>query len=447
MKTIRNLSIYILFSILLCIPTACSKDDTPPPEEISENEEDEEQEEEMEGNENTFTLEGTLGTAEFIDASQVDDNYILVNDAASNRVYLMDKKAELLHEWPLNGERLGNDAFLLPNGQLLAMLEAEDPKIEFGGFGGKLQLLDKDGNATWSFEYSSDDYILHHDAEMLPNGNIIVIVWERRTLEEAQTAGSNLETDVFPEGIIEVDPTTDTIVWEWYAWDHLIQQHDDTKNNFGVVADNPQLINLNYVPNEEGDIMHANAIAYDDINDLIYLSANFFSEVWVIDHSTTREEATSHSGGTFNRGGDLVYRFGNPEAYDNPGGERLFYNNHFPNILKGEDEGKLLIFTNGNGFDQSTVYELLLPEILSLTPNANNEPTVTWSFTDPDLFSPKVSGAVPLPNGNRLITEGDFGVWEVTDAGEPVWKFSNPGFYWRAYHYTKDAPEILSLGL
>jgi len=46
-----------------------------------------------------------------------------------------------------------------------------------------------------------------------------------------------------------------------------------------------------------------------------------------------------------------------------------------------------------------------------------------------------------------MITEGDFGVWEVTDTGKVVWKFSGDGFYWRAYHYAKDAPEIQLLGL
>jgi hypothetical protein len=310
-----------------------------------------------------------------------------------------------------------------------------------------VQLLDNDGTIEWNFEYSSDDYILHHDAEMLPNGNVIVMVWERRTMEEAQQAGSNMQTEVFPEAIIEINPLNDEIVWSWYAWDHLIQDHDDSKDNFGDVAANPQLIDLNYVQQEDGDIMHANGIAYDPLNDLIYLSVNFFHEIWVIDHSTSTQEATSNSGGNFGKGGDLIYRFGNPEAYKNSMGERLFYNNHFPNLLKGEDLGKIMVFTNGTHIEQSTVYEFDLPDVLSLAPDTDNEPKVTWSFTHPDLYSGKVSGAVKLPNGNRLIAEGDFGVWEVTDNGEVVWQYSTPGFYWRAYHYEINAPEIVSLGL
>lgn len=387
-----------------------------------------------------------MGTTEIFNSLLMYDGLVLVNDAKNNRAFLMDKNAFLVHEWPIS-TALGNDAFLLPNGKILASLEAEEPKITLGGQGGKVQFLAADGTVEWNFDYSSPEAETHHDAELLPNGNVIVLVWEKKTLEEAANAGSNTTVDVFPEAVIEIDPSTDDIVWEWHAWDHLVQDFDDTKDNYGAISSNPQLIDVNYVTIDNGDIMHANGLAYDPIKDVIYISANFFSEVWVIDHSTTTAEAASHSGGNYGIGGDLIYRFGNPTAYDNTFGERLFYNNHYPNLLEGSDEGSMLIFSNGNGLDQSTAYELQLPDVFSLTANTNNEPEVIWSFTDPDLFSPKVSGVVKLPNGNRMITEGDFGIWEVTDSGEVVWKFNADGFFWRAYHYDNDAPEIISLGL
>lgn len=392
-------------------------------------------------------IEGTLGKVECFYRSKVSDNYILVNNAQTNQAFLMDKNAELIHDFPLNGKRIGNDVFLMDNGKILANLEAADPKIEIGGFGGVLQILTADGTVEWNFEYSSDDYIMHHEAEMLPNGNVIVQVWERKTTEEAQNAGSVLEVDVFPDAIIEINPATNQIVWEWHAWDHLIQDEDDSKENYGVIADSPQKINLNHVLGQEGDIMHANGITYDAINDVIFLSANFYSEVWVIDHSTTTAQAATNTGGNYNKGGDLIYRFGNPLAYNNPNGERLFYNNHFPNLLKGSEAGNILVFSNGQDMGQSTVYELKLPATYSLLANQDNEPEVVWSFTDPDLYSAKVSGAVRLPNGNTMITEGDYGIWEVTTEGEVVWKYSNPGFYWRAYHYDKTSEAITNLNL
>ncbi|MBT8179415.1 MAG: hypothetical protein HKP60_09875 [Eudoraea sp.] len=383
---------------------------------------------------------------EFLNRALVDNNYILINNAASNRVYLINKQGETLYEWPLNSN-IGNDVVWLPDERLLASLEAETPKITFGGQGGKLQFTDKDGNVLWNFDYSSEEAETHHDVELLPNGNVITLVWEKRAADVAENAGSDLGIDVYPEAVIEVNPETNEIVWEWHAWDHLIQDHDDTKENYGNVGEHPELIDLNFVPQEDGDIMHANALTYDAVNDVIYISVNFYHEVWVIDHSTTSEEAAGHTGGNFNKGGDLIYRFGNPEAYRNTAGTRLFYNNHYPNLLQGDDLGKMLIYSNGNGLDQSTVYELRLPSPFSLLPDTDNEPEITWSFTHPDLYAPKVSGAVQLPNGNILITEGDFGLWEVTRDGEVVWKYSAPGFYWRAYHYNKDAPEIMALGL
>ncbi len=393
-----------------------------------------------------------LGVVEVLNADKVDDNYILVNDASANRVYLMNKEARLLHEWTLTNN-IGNDVVLLPNGKLLASLESDDPQIGLGGKGGRLQIVNPDETLEWDFIYSSLEGETHHDAELLPNGNIIVIVWERLATELATQAGFMLEEDIFPESIIEINPSTSEIVWEWSSLDHLIQEFDTTKDNFGQVSEHPELININYTAeigetaDVKGDIMHANAIAFDEINDVILLSVNFYSEVWAIDHSSSTEEAASHTGGNYGKGGDLIYRFGNPEAYQNTEGNRLFHNNHFPNLLKGENQGKLLIFSNGNDIKQSAVLELQLPDIYSLQANSNNEPKVTWSFTDPDLYSGKVSGAVPLPNGNILITEGDFGFWEVTRDKEVVWKCSSEGFFWRGYHHLKSAPEILSLDL
>ncbi|AEM69739.1 hypothetical protein Murru_0689 [Allomuricauda ruestringensis DSM 13258] len=394
---------------------------------------------------NEEVVEGDLGTVTYFNKALAEDHYILVNDAMSNRVYLMDKNGDLVYEWPLGDRKIGNDVVLLEDGTLLAALQAEGPDILFGGFGGKIQIIDKEGNVLWDFTYSNSNHRLHHDVELLPNGNVLGIAWEKMTQEESLANGSKHNTDLYPESILEINPTTDEIVWEWHAKDHLIQDFDDTKLNFGEVAANPQLIDLNYVNAENGNIMHINGLGYDSINDLIFLSVNFYSEVWVLDHSTTTEVAATHSGGSYGRGGDLVYRFGNPSAHGDDDSERIFVNNHYPNLF---EPGKMLIFTNGGDLEQSTVHELALPDALDQksVPNLTN-PEILWSFTDTELYSPKVSGAVRLPNGNTLITEGDYGIWEVTTEGEVVWKFSGDGFFWRSYHYAKDHPGIIALDL
>ncbi len=436
-----KLTILIILSISCVFMLSCEKDDAVVKEEIAVPEEPvlEEEEEEEQGEDDS-----PESPVSFFYPDLVMDHYILINNAASNEVYLINKQGERVFDWSLSNN-IGNDVFLLPDGRLLASLEADDVKMALGGQGGKLQFVAADGTIEWNFDYSSEEAELHHDAELLPNGNVIAMVWEKVPQLDAEEAGSGHGMDIFVEGIIEVNPETNEIVWEWHSMDHLVQDHNPDKQNFGSVAENPNKIDLNYVTHEKGDIMHANGISYDPVNDLIFLSVNFYSEVWVIDHSTTTEEAAGSNGGNFNKGGDLVYRFGNPEAYQNPAGTRLFNNNHFPNLLTGDDSGKMLIFSNG--ISQSTVYELELPTTYDLVQGIDNEPVVSWSFTDPDLYSPKVSGAVPLPNGNVLITEGDFGLWEVTRDGKVVWQYQSPGFYWRAYHYDKDSPEINALGL
>ncbi|MGB5356888.1 MAG: aryl-sulfate sulfotransferase [Eudoraea sp.] len=436
----NRLTLFLTFCGLMIV--GCSNS-----EDVSIKEEESETSITEEESTNTVKDKEPQGEVSFFNSDLVYDGYILVSGATSNRVYLMDKESNLLFDWPLNNTNLGKDATLLPSGKLLAMLEDNNAQIKFGGFGGKIQLLDKEGNIEWEFIYSTQDYVLHHDAEMLPNGNILIQTWERKTVAQASEAGSNMNIELFPDGIIEVNPATNEIVWEWHAWDHLIQDFDTTKNNYGSIAQNPHRIDINYTQLEDGDMTHANGLTYDKEKDLIYLSVNFFSEIWVIDHSTTTTEAATSQGGNYNFGGNLIYRFGNPEAYKNTTGTRRFFNNHHPNLDFQNNSKSIFVFSNGQDLEQSTVYELEIPSVFSLLPNEDNEPKEIWSFTDSDLYSPKVSGAVPLPNGNVLITEGDFGLWEVTRAGEVVWKFNKPGFYWRGYHFDKDSPEIKALNL
>ena len=128
---------------------------------------------------------------------------------------------------------------------------------------------------------------------------------------------------------------------------------------------NPNKIDINYsIDNPpggsffiNGDIMHANGLDYDPINDVIYLSVNYYDEIWVIDHSTTTAEAQSDNGGYYNHGGDLIYRFGNPNTY-NSLGDKIFDKNHFPNLLEDgvPGEGNVLVYVNGNSTEQSIIY-------------------------------------------------------------------------------------------
>ncbi len=381
---------------------------------------------------------------EILNASLIHDGYVLINDVGRNRVYLMDKNGSVVHEWPLGNRQLAMDANLLKDGTLLIGLKSETQFITSGGAAGTIQRLDKNGTILWNFNYSTENHITHHDVELLPNGNIMALTWERLPESDAKAIGSKFDFDIFTEAIIEINPETNEIVWEWNAKDHLIQDFDPAKGNFGTISENPQLIDINYADLNPDPVMHSNGFSYDMDNDIVYLSVNNVGEVWVIDHSTSKAESATHSGGNFNKGGDLVYRFGNPSV-SKASGEKLFQkNNHHPNFL---GNGKMLIFSNGDLLDKSTVLELSLPAELDSKISPTVTPAITWSFENPSLHAPKASGAVRLPNGNTLITENDFGVWEVTPAKEVVWKYTQPGFIWRTYAFSKDADEIKALQL
>ncbi|MGB5822084.1 MAG: aryl-sulfate sulfotransferase [Saonia sp.] len=380
------------------------------------------------------------------DSDTDTETYILVPDQDSNGVYIIDQNGDELYSWDLDSG-LGNDANLLDDGSLVVSLKANNAQITLGGYGGIIRKINVDRTTDWEVScYSGDEYMAHHDVEYLSNGNIIFPVWEKVTAAEAAEEGYAENNDIYPEAIIEMNPLTEEIVWEWHSVNHLVQDYDDTKANYGVVANNPNKIDINYNEGQaNGDLMHINGLTLDETNDLLYLTVNNYSEVWVIDHSTSTAEARLGTGGNYGLGGDLVYRFGNPETYDNPGNVTL-NNVHYPNLL---DTGTMLVYGNDVYPNQSEVVEYALNPPYQLVVGQDNEPTVIWSFTDLDLYSSGLGGAVRMDNGNTLITEGREGtLWEVTDDGEVIWKFESPyQTIWRAYVFYSGDAAMMALGL
>jgi Arylsulfotransferase (ASST) len=187
--------------------------------------------------------------------------------------------------------------------------------------------------------------------------------------------------------------------------------------------------------------MHVNAVAYNAELDQIVLSSPAFHEIWIIDHSTTKEQAKGHTGGRWGKGGDILYRWGNPRAYQSGTSvdQRLFGQHNIQWIAKGlSGEGHLLVFNNGGGrkpVEHSSVDEFVPPTDKDGNyvrpkhgPFGPAQPL--WSYTAPDkkdFYSWFISGAQRLPNGNTLINSGAVGiVFEVTPEKETVWKFANP---------------------
>jgi hypothetical protein len=341
--------------------------------------------------------------------------------------------------------------YLKPNGNLVKTGVYADTSFNVaGGKAGQIEEYDWNGNLLWSYVVMNDSLLHHHDIEVMPNGNILVLAWHQISKTRAKALGrreANFSigsgSDIlWGEKIIEIKPLgTDSaeVVWEWDLFDHIIQDEDPLLPNFGIISNYPQLMDINYALDlQTFDWIHANSVAYNAELDQIVISAHNICEFWIIDHSTTIAESKSHTGGRYNKGGDLLFRWGNPMAYGQGtlADRKLFRQHDAHWIPKGYlDEGKILLFNNGWGRDTaySTVEVIEVPD-LSNNNYLYNLPmgpsSAHWIYKDPsprNFFSPIISGARRLPNGNTLICEGTKSLFfEVTPQGKTVWKYKNP---------------------
>ena len=400
-----------------------------------------------------LSAQNTVGLLQY-DGTKAYDGYNLFYPHFQNNTYLLDNCGRVVNTWGDTIYNPGNSVVLLENGNIVRACgrgPASNQWMHAGGGGELLEIRDWDNNLLWQWVLSDSLRRLHHDFAVKPNGNILAIVWEYKSVAEAVAAGRDTNyvggQDVWPDMIIEVEPVgTDSgnIVWEWHSWDHLVQDFDSTKPNYGVVSQHPELININYddfvgVPE---DWHHANAIDYNASLAQVIISIPAFDEVWIIDQSTTTSQAAGHTGGIGGRGGDLLYRWGNPMAYDmgDSTDQQLFYQHDIhwidQQLSPGDDPdfGKLMIYNNQVGGNYSSVviidpaydmYSNIYPYNMGYMP-ASPE----WEYTAPtptDMFSSGLSGAQRLKNGNTLICVGRFGrSFEITPAEEVVWEYVTP---------------------
>ncbi len=387
------------------------------------------------------------------------EGYTLFSPIPSNTTYLIDHEGRLVHTWASPGEhRPALSAYLLPDGDLLRTANIAASAVgnfSGGGTGGKLERISWDGELEWSWEYSSETFISHHDVEPMPNGNILMIAWEERTEAEALQAGRNPEiasdspggqNNIWPDHIIEVEPVGNdsaNIVWKWHAWDHLIQDYDPSKDNYGVVADHPERININYAGGSgnaagRADWMHCNGLDYNPVLDQIAISCRSMHEIYIIDHSTTTEEAAGSTGGNSGKGGDLLYRWGNPQVYHQglSSNQQLFGQHDVNWIPEGHPyAGSLSLFNNVNGrYPSYSSVEILSPQTneagnYTLQSNGTygpNAPNWSWNLGEA-MYSGSISGVDMLSNGNMVVTHGTKGtLFEVDSNGEVVWTYINP---------------------
>jgi formylglycine-generating enzyme required for sulfatase activity len=397
----------------------------------------------------TQTVTQTVGL--FTHDTRAWEGYTLFAPKHYTTTYLINNQGLQVHSWSGTVYEPGQSAYLLENGHLLRAAMTKGPLSTGGGEGGRIEEYDWDGNLVWQFDYSTSLYMSHHDMRPLPNGNILVLAVEKKTYDEAVAAGFNpakFQPEILQKGymlpdyVIEVDPTYPAggqIVWAWHVWDHLIQDYDATKANYGDVAAHPELIDADGVGTQIPMFWnHMNSIDYNPQLDEILLSVRGNSEIWIIDHSTTITESVGHTGGLRGKGGDLLYRWGNPIAYKaGTTSNQMLYQQHDAEWIDpgSPGAGNITVFNNGLGRNYSSVDEITPPVDASgnysRTAGAAYGPlNFTWSYsaTPPSsLYAGAISGAQRLPNGNTLIDDGTHGRFiEVTSSKETVWKYINP---------------------
>ena len=341
---------------------------------------------------------------------------------------LLDTNDKVVKSWTFNsGDRTGYSTYLLPGGTVLRTVVNSGNSFTGGPICGKVQKVSWDGTLLWNYTYSTTNYCSHHDIHPMPNGNVLLIAYERRSASEASAMGSTKSIEMWPDKIVEVKPTgatTGEVVWEWKAWDHLVQSADPSKPNYASnVADRPELLNINYKTAK--DWMHANGLDYNPVLDQITFSSHALNEIYVIDHSTTTAEAAGHTGGNSGKGGDILYRWGNPAAYNTAGTAVINVTHDAHWVEPGHpNAGQLACFNNGGTSSNSTVDFVKAPVSgFSYLKSAGSafEPVSYSSRIVGNGKTTNMGNSVQLANGNSVICIALAArFYEVTPAGATV---------------------------
>ena len=424
-----------------------------------------------------FSQTQTVGA--FLNTPEAFDGYTLLDPMLTGNTYLIDNCGHVIQSWSSDFDS-GGACYLLEDGSLARGCKVSGA-FSGGGVGGRLERRSWDNELIWTLDWADDQQHHHHDFAWMPNGNVLVLAWELRTEEEAASAGRINPQMMWPETITEIAPTLPEggeVVWEWRAWDHLIQDADSTLPHYGVPSEHPFRINVNYENvggggfggSTNGDWTHANAVNYNPELDQIAISSRRFNEIWILNHGITTEEAAGPAG-------DLLYRYGNPESHGRGDDQdQVFFGQHdIQWIPEGHPQaGQLMVYNNGGnrpGCMCSTVDVWMAPLLedgsYALEPDSAFGPDgFDWTYPEdpsPTFFSPNISGVQPQPNGNFLICEGANGrLFEVDQQGQMVWEYVNPegpngispqgsnpqnNSVFRAYRYAPDFPGFAGLEL
>ncbi len=290
----------------------------------------------------------------------------------------------------------------LPNGNILGAMN-------FGSRDPGAWEMTLDGDVVWGMTDDSG-YELHNEFLKLPNGNYMGVsrrykkwvIPDGLWVAELSAAGYTDSILYLGDDIVEFDEDS-TLVWSVNMFDLY-----DTADYDSATWYKAQ--NRGYY-----DWIHFNAIFYDEVDDMIYLSARHLSRITKLDHST----------------GQIVWNMGRSEFPNGTSSDVAvvhdfdFSMQHAIEVL----ENRNLIFYNNDNLtgEQTQALEIEITETSPTDPNPTAR--IAWQYNVPDnLYTQSKGDADRLPNGNTLIaiakpTDIDYSgrLYEVDGQGNLIW--------------------------
>lgn len=376
----------------------------------------------------------------------------LIAPQNSTTVTLIDTNSSVIKTWTGLSGSTAYSAYLMPGGYLWRTVKTTNNSFSGGGLAGRVQKVDWNGTILFDYTVSNSNEISHHDICPMPNGNVMLIVYEKKTAAQMTAAGATSSSARQLEKIVELQPTgvnTATIVWQWNLYDHLVQSANASGANYNAsIVNNPQLLNVNY--KVTSDWIHMNGIDYNEALNQVVVSSHNLNEMWVIDHSTTTAQAAGHTGGTHGKGGDFLYRWGNPAAYSATG-TTIFNVMHDAHWIPADcpNPGRLVGMNNkGVSSSQSAIDQIQTTwngTTYTHTLGQQYQPTTYTARHSCNGYTSNMGNSQQLPNGNQLVCLATAAkVYEIDASGTQLWQYQGTGSIAQAFRYSKCFIENLS---
>ncbi|MDA0666837.1 MAG: aryl-sulfate sulfotransferase [Planctomycetota bacterium] len=319
------------------------------------------------------SAEGARNTGVLIhQASAIQDGINLFSIHSPCEARLMDNQGKILHSWSREGKVWGH-VELLKDGSIVVPTKEED-----GSF---LVKLNWNNELVWRQPIPA-----HHDVEVLPDGSLSTLSFQRRMLPSIST-----EIEVRDELIVQmsaagevqaeyslVDLLDSSPDWEW----ETVEPH--------LLSRDKSII----------DLVHSNSVAWMqsgwEARNPLFTPGNVMVSMRHQNRVVILRPET----------GELLWQFGLGEISGQ----------HDATVL---ESGHILMFDNGLSRGWSRAIEV--------DPNTK-EIVWQWAAAEKEAFYTAGRGAAQrLENGNTLLLESDRGhAVEVTSAGKVVWEYFQP---------------------